>query len=238
MVEFAYNNSKQASTGHTPFYLNSGQHPSTPVTLALAQQNRVTSKVPSALDFVGKMDKATKEAKTSILASQQRQKAYADAHRSELLFNVGDKVWLETSRLRPEVARKLAKKREGPCPIIEKISSVTYKLKLPKRLSKVYPVFHVSALSPVREDPARPIKQKDPGPLFELKGEKFYEPESIVKKRKFRGAIQYRVHWKDYPDYENSWEPASKLSRDCPELIEEYEAVLAKRPSSRRKTSS
>ena len=34
-AEFAYNNSVQSSTGHTPFYLNSGQHPHMPLTAAL-----------------------------------------------------------------------------------------------------------------------------------------------------------------------------------------------------------
>lgn len=32
-VEFAINNSKQSATGHTPFFLNFGQHPNTPASL-------------------------------------------------------------------------------------------------------------------------------------------------------------------------------------------------------------
>jgi hypothetical protein len=32
-AEFAYNDSLQASTGHTPFFLNTGQHPLTPASL-------------------------------------------------------------------------------------------------------------------------------------------------------------------------------------------------------------
>ena len=32
-VEFAYNNSKQVSTGYTLFELNNGQHPKTPLSI-------------------------------------------------------------------------------------------------------------------------------------------------------------------------------------------------------------
>jgi hypothetical protein len=35
VLEFAYNNSVNPSTKHTPFFLNTGRHPTTPATLAL-----------------------------------------------------------------------------------------------------------------------------------------------------------------------------------------------------------
>jgi hypothetical protein len=47
-VQFAYNNSVQASTGHSPFYLNSGQHPLTPSTLLKPP----SSDVPTADTFL------------------------------------------------------------------------------------------------------------------------------------------------------------------------------------------
>ena len=49
-AEFAYNNSVQASTGFSPYYLDCGQHPTTPGTL-IAQQ-AIISKVPSIEDFL------------------------------------------------------------------------------------------------------------------------------------------------------------------------------------------
>ena len=55
------------------------------------------------------------------VAAQQRQKAFADQHRSEIEFEVGDRVWLDLSRLRSEVAQKLGKKREGPFDIVAKV---------------------------------------------------------------------------------------------------------------------
>ena len=58
MVEFAYNNQRQASTGHTPFFLNSGQHPITPASLQSAMAMKAASKVPGVIDAVKKMDEA------------------------------------------------------------------------------------------------------------------------------------------------------------------------------------
>src|SRR5271155_400040 len=47
-AEFTYNNSKQASTGFTPFELDCGQHPNTPITTTIETSNRV----PAADDFI------------------------------------------------------------------------------------------------------------------------------------------------------------------------------------------
>ena len=38
-IELAYNNSKQASTGYSPFYLNYGQHPSIPLSKLIDSEN-------------------------------------------------------------------------------------------------------------------------------------------------------------------------------------------------------
>ena len=50
-----------------------------------------------------------------------------------------------------------------------------------------------------------------------------------------KGVLEYRVHWKGYPDYENPWEPVSRFSKEVPELIKEFERVQALKPKSKRK---
>jgi len=49
-AEFAYNNSVQASTGFTSFYLTNGQHPHTLLSLAL-EHSRPPTEPPAAHDF-------------------------------------------------------------------------------------------------------------------------------------------------------------------------------------------
>lgn len=63
-VEFACNNSCQASTGYTPFYLDSGRHPAVPTSITSQQQPAVQSVV----DFIDALDEDIRKAKESLSA--------------------------------------------------------------------------------------------------------------------------------------------------------------------------
>lgn len=97
MAEFAINNSYQSSIGNTPFYLNFGRHPRLPTDCNLINK---PSKDPSAADYIGNIQKAIVKAKKCLQAAQQRQKKYADQHRTERHVQVGDMVWLNSRHIR------------------------------------------------------------------------------------------------------------------------------------------
>eukprot|EP00833_Pecoramyces_ruminatium_P017414 jgi/Orpsp1_1/1191446/evm.model.d7180000085870.1 len=100
-AEFAYNNSVQPSIKQTPFYANYEQHP---------KSNPLIS--------------------SSI--AQERYKKYADFKRQEgPKLQVNDLVWLKRPDLVTGKKTKLSKKKIGPFKIIDKLSSVSYKLELP-----------------------------------------------------------------------------------------------------------
>ena len=100
-AEFAFNNAVSESTGHSPFYLNYGKHPRVPAAVIHLQGgDRYSGSTPSVENFVGQMDELRKRAKDLIYAAQQRQKFYADKHRKEAEFAVGDKVLLHTKNLK------------------------------------------------------------------------------------------------------------------------------------------
>jgi Integrase zinc binding domain len=86
LCEFAINGSVQASTGNTPFFLNYGQEPLTPLTV------HTDLVVPSARVFAEKLQQAIKQAKLSLEQAVQRQKAYADSNRRDVQFKDGDTV--------------------------------------------------------------------------------------------------------------------------------------------------
>jgi hypothetical protein len=73
-------------------------------------------------------------------------------------FKKGDKVWLDSKNLKlPYPTRKLALKREGPFPIIEVISPLSYRLKLPNQW-KIHPVFTCTSFNPVSRNVSTWIK--------------------------------------------------------------------------------
>lgn len=226
VLEFAYNNSVNPSTKHTPFFLNTGRHPTTPATLALQ------SNVPTADDFMAALSTATAAATVAIQAAQTRQVKATDAHRRALHFAVGDQVLLSTKNLATEGVHKFTSRYVGPYPVVAVISPVAYKLKLPASM-RVHPVFHVSLLQPYRATAAFPGRSPAvrPPPLsVDAKGTT-YAVEAILAKR----YGKYLVRWRGYGPEDDTWEP-KKAFDVCPELLLAFEAEHSKATAAPRRS--
>ena len=72
-------------------------------------------------------------------AAQDRQKSYADLHKRDIEYVVGDKVFLKVSPwkgiLRFGRHGKLSPRYIGPYKVIERVGLLAYKLALPPKLS-------------------------------------------------------------------------------------------------------
>jgi hypothetical protein len=240
-AEIAYNNAQQDSTQQTPFMLNYGQHPHLPLDLAVDGTSEC--KNPAAVDRIKQLQRSLAEAKKCLLLAQQRQAHYADQHRRELTFALGDQVMLSTTNLRLKVAEqtpKLMSKFIGPFKVLQIISPVAYRIELPPTLS-IHPVFHVSRLKPYRdgqeEFPLRDAPPARPPPEILPDGEQAWEVDRIVarRERKYgRGKrIEYLVLWKDFPEHEKTWEPASSLMSQVPDKVNEFLQNKSTKPSRR-----
>jgi hypothetical protein len=88
--------------------------------------------------------------KKNLKVAQSHQKSYTDEQRRDLLFEVGDFVYLKVSPMkgtrRFNVKGKLAPRYVGPFQILDRKGEVAYQLELPLQLSEVNNVFHVSQL--------------------------------------------------------------------------------------------
>jgi len=51
----------------------------------------------------------------------------------------------------------------------------------------------------------------------------YYIVEKLLKKRKYRGQVQYFVKWKGYPHSENTFEPREKLLEDVPDMVNKFD---------------
>ena len=85
-----------------------------------------------------------------MVTAQHRQKKYADAHRLDCHFSVGDRVFLRVHPRKSPIqygkGSKLALHFVGPFEILERIGPVAYHLALPPSLSCIHDIFHVSML--------------------------------------------------------------------------------------------
>jgi hypothetical protein len=226
-LEIACNNSMNASSNQTAFYLNSGQHPNLALSSAIKSKNNVY--VPSVNEMIDNMNNAIRDAKICLHQAQQRQKHYADQHRREIQFVVGDKVMLSTNNLSSlNKSPKLLPRYIGPYTIKRVISSVAYELDLPSNM-KIHPTFHVSKLKPYHDNNDSMFPNRDQiirPPPDVVDDHEEYEVEKILNKRERkygRGKrIEYLVLWKGYPIYEASWLPISSLM-NAKDVIDEYE---------------
>jgi hypothetical protein len=225
-VEFAINNSVHSGTKETPFFLNYGIHPSTPLSMQTPAQRAARSRLPAAVKFTADMTAALDRAKRCLQAAQDRMKAQADRKRTDLQFSVGDQVWLDSKNIAVQHtgSRKLMPRRLGPFKVASRIGAVAYKLELPPTMKRLHPVFHVSLLTPY-VDGGR--AQPPPPPVLLADDDLDFEVEAVIG-HKYVGRsnkLQYLIKFKGYGHEHNEWLPVSHLS--CPELLEEYLASPA-----------
>ena len=152
LVEFAYNNSYQASIQTAPYEALYGRPCRSPVCWTKVGERPSTgSKL--IRDTSEKVDWIRKR----LLTSQSQQKSYADIRRRPLEFKAGDHVFLKVMPKR-EVIRfgkrgKLSPRYIGPFEVLERVGAVAYRLALSPSLLSIHEVFHVSMLWKYTLDP-------------------------------------------------------------------------------------
>ncbi|CAA7014458.1 unnamed protein product [Microthlaspi erraticum] len=95
LVEFAYNNSFQASIGMAPFEALYGRPCRTPLCWT-----QVGERSMYGATYVQETTEKVRVVRLNMKEAQDRQKSYADRRRRELEFQVGDRVYLKMAMLR------------------------------------------------------------------------------------------------------------------------------------------
>ncbi|XP_060962121.1 uncharacterized protein LOC133032258 [Cannabis sativa] len=164
---------------------------------------------------------------------QSRQKSYADLHRREVEFDVGNYVFLKVTPMRGVtrfgVKGKLAPRCIGPFEVIERIGEVAYRLNLPGQLGHVHNVFHVSMLRKYTLDPSHVIEYE----AIPLQEDVTYEEEPVkilvreLKVLRNREIPVVKVLWKNHREDEATWEIESEMYVKYPHLFNfQLEVVL------------
>ena len=241
VLEMAYNNSKNASTGYSPFYLNYGREVKMPLDIALGDVRR-SCKNPEATDRIVQLKRDLDAAREMIRKAQSRQAQYVNQHRRDIKFRVGDRVLMSTANLKlvgDNRSIKFAQRYIGPFEVKRVVNDNAYELALGQQM-RIHPVVNVSRLIPWRDGmlthPHRiPSHTRPPPEVIQDDGAELYEIERILAKRGVgsgRGRnVEYLVEWKGYPIWEASWVKVKDMG-DARRVIKEYEAGAASSSSS------
>jgi Chromo (CHRromatin Organisation MOdifier) domain len=137
-----------------------------------------------------------------------RSAKYYDTNRlSELTLKKGDRVYLLKRNIRTKrPSAKLDHIRIGPFEILERISRVNYRLRLPETM-RIHPVFHISLLE----------KAPDHIPLGQERIEvetdtEEYEVDCILDHTRIGNRDYYLIKWTGFSNAENTWEPKENLT--------------------------
>lgn len=238
VVEYAINTAQHESTGYTPFYLCHGYEPETPAAFVHGVTSVLVGELSSndaAERYVQRMHETLQTARENLRKAKQQQRLYADMHRRDWQFKVGDWAWLSTQNLSRQNApgvRKLDPLWVGPFEITEVISPVTYRVAIPHDW-KIHDVFHISLLKPhlsstLFPDRETSLARKRWGPQED---EQWFVIEKFLDKRGTGRAECFKVRWKGFPPEDDTWEKAVNLRRDLghesfDSYLEEYIATL------------
>ena len=131
LMEFAYNNSYQASIEMAPFEALYGRKCRTPVCWDVVGERRLVD--PELVQITSEKVKVVRD---NLKIARNRQKSYAENRHIDLQFEIGDRVFLKISPwkgvLRFGKRGKLCPRYIGPYEIIFRMGPVAYKLKLPQ----------------------------------------------------------------------------------------------------------
>nr|GFC46899.1 putative reverse transcriptase domain-containing protein [Tanacetum cinerariifolium] len=175
LVEFSYNNSYHSTIKAAPFEALYGRKCRSPICW-------------------------TEVAEAQILGPELIQET-TEKIRKPMEYQVGDKVMLKVSPWKGVVRfgkrGKLNPRYVGPFKVLERIGDVAYKLDLPKELSRVHNMFHVSNLKKCHAD--EPLTVPLDGLHFDDKLQFMEEPVEIMG-RKFKRLKRSQIPLvKKYP---------------------------------------
>ncbi|GJT00608.1 putative nucleotidyltransferase, ribonuclease H [Tanacetum coccineum] len=164
-------------------------------------------------------------AKEKLKEARSRQKSYADKHRRDLEFQVGDRVFLKVSPFRGVkrfgIKGKLSPRFIGPFEILERIGEVSYRLALPPQLSHVHDVFHVSFLRGYHYHllhvASYPFDQIQPDMSLSEEPESILDRQERVMRNKVIPFV--KILWKNHLEREATWETEESMRASYPHFF-------------------
>lgn len=188
-MEFAYNNKVNTSTQVSLFRANSGRDP------RMGFEMRKKGKYKRAGKFTKRMKKVQKEVQAALKKAQREMKKYVNRKRSDgEEYKVENWVLLSTKNLKWQIEgiqmEKLVERYIEPYKVKRVIMSNAVELKLLGSM-KIHPVVNVSRIWRYKKQ-VKGQKKVLLAPVI-IEGEKEYEVERLLNKRRRREKWEYLV---------------------------------------------
>ncbi len=129
MAGFAYNNAKNASTGHTPFEFNSGYHPR----VFFEEDIDFRSRSRCANELVEELKELMEVCCQNLFYIQELEKRAHDKEVKSCSYASSEKVWLNSKYNKTKRNKKLESKFFGPFQVLHAVGKQAYKLELPTK---------------------------------------------------------------------------------------------------------
>ncbi|GJS78394.1 hypothetical protein Tco_0728275 [Tanacetum coccineum] len=169
-----------------------------------------------AMDFVTKLPRTSKVGEGQLIGHELVQET------TEKILQIKDMLKAARDRVvRFGKKRKLAPRFVGPFEITERISSVTYRLRLPEELNGVHDTFHVSNIKKCLADPTLQVTLDE----IQVDGKlNFVEEPVEILEREFKKLKRSRisivkVRWNSKRGPEFTWEREDQMRLKYPHLF-------------------
>lgn len=220
LIEFSYNNSYHASIGMPPYEALYGRKCRSPLYWDEVGERKIIGP-----ELIQQTKEAVDVIRSRLIAAQDRQRKYADPHRKDVEYEIGEAVLLKVSPWKGIVRfgkkGKLSPRFVGPFEILNRIGKVAYELALPPQMQHVHNVFHVSLLKKFNPDTKCTIENEP----VEIEPDLSYieQPVSILdrKDKVLRNKIVplVKVLWRNPKVEESTWELESDILDKYPHLF-------------------
>lgn len=208
-AEFAYNSAESRDLSASPFGIDLGWKPKSPID----DLHKQAVPFESVNEFKTQLRAALEGAQFVLELAKARNRAQSAQKYTPHPYKTGDQMWIDKELFRDAVAKtqssdKLSPKRYGPFTILELIGKKAIRLDFPPNI-RLHPVVHALHTTPLISQPSSlsQLVTTRPTPAPDDNGHPFFEVSEIVKHRKRGRGFQFLTLLQGAPRHEAVWQP-------------------------------
>ncbi|GBG67790.1 hypothetical protein CBR_g914 [Chara braunii] len=240
LIASLYNNAVHSATGVSPNSLLLTFKPRLPLDFLLPDNQ--PNAAPGTLEFAYRYEQLMQQEVEQMHKVQATMIESENKHRRPSTFQVGDRVWVKSSKLRQEhgISRKLMPQYFGPWDVLDVVGGdpdgPSYVIRIPGHL-RTYPVFQASKLAPFEEADQFPSRRSMLPPTTDgevdiddiVDHREMPVPRPTGRGRPPKPKLQYLVRFRHHTDpKEDIWFTREELMQTAPQAVAHYEKSLQK----------